>query len=162
MLFSRAYFRCRDNEFKAGKLKHYFHKCKELTGDKETLQKVLGLKLKFFGDPPAKYSFYIPLKLEVHFINLEILKLLAKGIITKCEQETGEYISPILTRQKSDGSCRLILNLKKLNEDMPYIQFKIETLHSVLLLFTPGSYLASLDLKDAYYSVPYTQFTLSF
>ena len=37
---------------------------------------------------------------------------------------------------------------------MSYIHFKIETLQSVLSLITPGYYLASLDLKDAYYSVP--------
>ena len=47
----RAYFRSRSNEFKAGKLKHYFHKWKELTSVKEILQKVLGLKLRFLGDP---------------------------------------------------------------------------------------------------------------
>ena len=81
-------------------------------------------------------------------------KLLAKGVITKCEQETGEDISPVLIRQKPDGLCRLILNLKNLNEDMPYIHFNMETLQSVLSLILPGRYLASLDLKDAYYSVP--------
>ena len=37
---------------------------------------------------------------------------------------------------------------------MSYVQFKIETHQSVLSLITPGCYLASLDLKDAYYSVP--------
>ena len=31
-------------------------------------------------------------------IDLEIQKLLAKCIITKCEHETGEYISPIFIR----------------------------------------------------------------
>ena len=30
------------------KLKHYFHKWKELTSDKEILQKVFGLKLDFW------------------------------------------------------------------------------------------------------------------
>ena len=46
-------------------------------------------------------------------MNLEIRKLLVKGVITKCEHEIGEYITPIFMRQKPDGSCRLILNLKK-------------------------------------------------
>ena len=56
-------------------------------------------------------------------MNLEIRKLLVKGVITKCEHEIGEYITPIFMRQKPDGSCRLILNLKKINEDIPYIHF---------------------------------------
>ena len=37
---------------------------------------------------------------------------------------------------------------------MPYIHFKMESLQSVLPLITPGCYLASSSLKDAYYSVP--------
>ena len=49
----RANFRSRSNEFKAGKLKHYFQKWKELTSDKEILQTVLGLKLEFLSDPPV-------------------------------------------------------------------------------------------------------------
>ena len=149
----RECFRSRSNEFKAGKLKHYSRKWKVLTSDKKILQTVLGLKLEFLGDPPVKHNSYIPQfsKEDEAATDLEIQKLLAKGVITKCEHETGEYISPIFIRQKPDGSCRLILNLKNL---MPYIHFKMDTLQSVLSLITPGCYLASLDLKDVYYSVP--------
>ena len=116
------------------------------------------------GDPPEKHNSYIPQfsQDDDSAINLEIQKLLATGVIIKCEHETGEYISPILIRLKSDGSCRLMLNLKNLNEDIPYMHFKMETLQSVLSLITPGCYLASLDLKGACYSVPihtdYTKF----
>ena len=56
----RAYLRSRSNEFKAGKLKHYFHKWKKLTSDKEILQTVLGLKLEFLGDPLVKRNSYKP------------------------------------------------------------------------------------------------------
>ena len=48
ILFIRAFFRSRIKEFKADKLKHCFHKWKELTSDKEILQTVLGLKLEFW------------------------------------------------------------------------------------------------------------------
>ena len=109
-----------------------------------------GLKLEFLGDPPVKQNSYIPQfsKEDESAVDLEIKKLLAKGVIIKCEN-----ISPIFIRQKLDGSSRLILNLKNLNEDMPYIH-KMETLQSVLSLITPGCYLASRNLNDAYYSVP--------
>ena len=106
---------------------------------KEILQTVLSLV--FLGDPPKKDNTYIPnFSKEKSALNLDIQKLSAKGVITKCVHETGEYISPIFTRQKSDGSCRLILNLK--NEDMRYIYFKMEALQSVLSLITPGCYLS--------------------
>lgn len=106
---------------------------------KEILQTVLSLG--FLGDPPKKDNTYIPnFSKEKSVLNLDIQKLSAIGVITKCVHETGEYISQIFTRQKSDGSCRLILNLK--NEDMRYIYFKMEALQSVLSLITPGCYLA--------------------
>ena len=60
-------------------------------------------------------------------------------------------------RQKPDGSCRLILNLKNLNEDMSYIHSKMETLQSVSSLITPGCYLASLDLSQLTPSLYYFQ-----
>ena len=103
---------------------------KKLTSDKEILQSVLGLKLEFLGDPPVKYNSYIPQfsKQVESATDLVIQKLLAKGVITKCGHETGEYTSPIFIKQKPDGSCRLILNLKDLNEDMLYIHFKVEKL----------------------------------
>ena len=114
------------------------------------------MKLNFENEPPEKYNSYEPhfSKEDEHSIDTEINKLLSKGIIEKCEHETGEYISPIFIRPKPDGSSRLILNLKKLNQEMPHIHFKMETLHSVLELITPGCFMASLDLKDAYYSIP--------
>ena len=48
----------------------------------------------------------------------------------------------------------MILNLKSLNENMPYIHFKMETIKSILTLVTPNCYMAKIDIKDAYYSVP--------
>ena len=104
-----------------------------MISDKDMLQTVLGLKLEFLE---LKHNSYIPQfsKEDESTIDLEIQKLLGKGVITKCEHETGEYISPIFIRQKPDSSCRLILNLKSLNEGFPYIRFKMETLQSVLSL----------------------------
>ena len=61
------------------------------------------------------------------------------------------YISPIFLAPKSDGSFRTILNLKKLNDYMPYIHFKMETMKSVLNLITSNCYMAK---SDAYYSIP--------
>ena len=97
ILSIRAYFRYRSNEFKCGKLKHYFDKWKELTSDKEILQIVSGLELEIFGDTPVKHNSYISKssKDDESTVNLEIQKLLAKCVITKCEHETGEYISPV-------------------------------------------------------------------
>ena len=47
----------------------------------------------------------------------------------------------------------MILNLKKLDDHMPYIQFKLETIKSVLNLVTPNCCIAKIDIKDAYHSI---------
>ena len=48
----------------------------------------------------------------------------------------------------------LIPNLKKLNEFLFYVQFKMETINSMLTIITPNGYMAKVDPKDAYYFVP--------
>ena len=98
-----------------------------MTSDKEILQAMVGLKLEFSGDPPEKHYSYIPQfsKEDESEVDPEIQKRLPKDVIAKCEHEKDEYISPIFIRQKPDGSCRLILNMKNLNEDK-YI-FKYHT-----------------------------------
>ena len=47
----------------------------------------------------------------------------------------------------------MVLNLKKLNEYIPYKLFKMETFENALTLISKGSYMASVDLRNAYYSI---------
>ena len=58
------------------------------------------------------------------------------------------------SRSKKDGSYRTTLNLKKFNEFVGYRHFKMDTLDTVIKLMTPGCYMVSIDLKDAYYLLP--------
>ena len=83
----------------------------------------------------------------------EVNKLLEKGVVVECEHEPVEYISPIFLREKTDGTQRLILNLKHLNKYLEYKHFKMQTLQTILTLIQPNCYMATIDLKDAYYSV---------
>ena len=47
----------------------------------------------------------------------------------------------------------MILNLKRLNKFVYYKHFKMEYLQNVLKLIRPEVYMASIDLKDAFYSI---------
>ena len=88
------------------------------------------------------------------FLSVEIKTFLRKGVVKEFQHEEGEYISPLFLTPKSDGSFRMIFNLKELNDYMPYIQFKMETIKSVLNLVTPNYCMSKTDIKDAYYSIP--------
>ena len=83
----------------------------------------------------------------------EIKRLLEMGVIVPSCHETGEFVLTIFVRPKPDGSHRLILNLKRFNEHVAYHHFKMESLKSALQMMKPGCFMASVDLKDAYYSV---------
>ena len=77
----------------------------------------------------------------------DIQRLLSRQIIEFAIPSEVQYISSIFSRLKKDGSIGLILNLK-------YHHFKMETSQEAIQLLSKGSFLASVDLKDAYFSVP--------
>ena len=84
----------------------------------------------------------------------EVAKLINLGVIEECSHSRGEIISSIFLVPKPDGSFRLILNLKDFNKSVTYEHFKMENLWSATNMITKGCYMASVDLRHAYYSVP--------
>ena len=64
------------------------------------------------------------------------------------------YLSPIFLRERKENKHRLILNLKELNKFVLHHHFKMDTLKSALNMTRKGCFMASVDLTDAYYSVP--------
>ena len=84
---------------------------------------------------------------------LEIARLHQKGAIQPCHHEAGEFISPVFTRPKKDDSFQMTLNLKSFNTHVTNHHFKMD-IWTVIRMMKPGCYMASRDLKDAYYSVP--------
>ena len=83
----------------------------------------------------------------------EIESILTRQIISDVTPSEGQYLSNIFSQKKKDGSLRLILNLKSLNKDMEYQHFKMETLQTAITFIHPQCWFASIDLKDAYFSV---------
>ena len=71
---------------------------------------------------------------ESQIVAQEIDKLLCKGVIQKVHHTEGKFLSNVFLRLKKDGSYRLILNLKNLNQYVTYKHFKMETLASALQL----------------------------
>ena len=48
----------------------------------------------------------------------------------------------------------MILTLKSFNQHIEYQHFKMDSVWTAIRLMTPSCYMASVDLKHAYYSVP--------
>ena len=104
-----------------------------------------------FNENPMDMNIW---SIEESFLIKKITKLDEKVVIWKPIHKEGEFISPISFVLKPPDCFRLILNLKKLNEFLFYVQFKMETINSMLTMITPNSYMAKVDPKDAYYFVP--------
>ena len=91
---------------------------------------------------------------EQSVIDSEISKLLSKGVIAISWHEPGEVFLNVFVPKKEDGSHRMILNLKDLNVDVKYHHFKMDTVKSVIKMMKPNCFMASIDIKDAYYTLP--------
>ena len=142
--------------FNAGRIQEIFANWQKNTSDSTVLDMVKGCTLEFATYPHHTYQ-----PKEIHFssreclaIKIELQRLLDKGIIIPSEHETCQFISTIFVRPKADGSFRLIHNLKRLNEHIVYHHFKMESLKSVIQLMEKDCFMASVDLRDACYSVP--------
>lgn len=84
----------------------------------------------------------------------EIIRLLSRGaieIVADCE---GQFLSPFFIIKKASGGWRFILNLKSLNNYIFAPHFKLEDWRTVVHLLSPGDFMASIDLQDAYLLVP--------
>ena len=120
------------------------------------LNLVLGCKINLIDQPeqdcvPEPYCFP---KLKELKISAEIKSLLRKGFIEVTSSEQGQFVSNIFSREKPDGSLRIILDLSEFNEHVQYQHFKMDSLQTALNLVTKNCFMASIDWKDAYYSVP--------
>jgi hypothetical protein len=143
--------------FIAGKVRLFHNEWAKLTTDKFILDIINnGYQIEFSSMPCNQCS-----RPEITFSGKEactidslIEQLLIKQVIEKAEPLPGQVLSNIFIRAKQDGSHRLILNLKNLNEHVKKKHFKMETLKSALHLVKKDCYFAKLDFKDAYYSIP--------
>ena len=150
------YLQAKVKHFTAGQIKYYFHHWQKITSDKYILQMVAGDLIEFNGPPPIDNSCpnnHISND-TISKVKMEINSLLASRVVIPCQHEATEFVSPIFTVPKPDNKIRLILNLKALNSHVAYYHFKMDSIQTVASMITPNCWMASIDLKDAYYSVP--------
>ena len=141
--------------FQGGKISLYYEEWASLLRPSFwVLQNVKGVKVQEGNE------FDIQDKKEIKFPSViqeaickEIHSLLSKNVIEPVEELEGQVISNVFVRGKKDGTYRVILNLREFNKCMENIHFKMESLNNAINLMTQDCFFASIDLKDAYFSV---------
>ena len=112
-----------------------------------------GIKMVFLTDAVCDfYPHKMYSKQDSDIIQAEICKLLNKDVIILTKRE-DDFVSNIFIGKKRDDTHRMILNLKKFTDFLLVPHCKLESIEDPLNLIT-GCYFASVDLKDAYYSIP--------
>lgn len=142
-----------------GRLKPFYENWCKITSDPFLLQAIQGYKLEFDPDkfPPIQdkpLHTYKRNAMEMAKIHEELNTLENKNVIERCSHVNGEFISHIFTRPKKNGGVRLILDLSKLNKYITYCHFKMDNIFTAVSLLSEGDFMASVDLRDAYYTVP--------
>lgn len=143
--------------FVAGRLHYFLHEWRKITNDPVILDMVQHCHLDINVDDighlflrKLTYKFNLA---EQTLIDDEIRKLLDLNVIVHTQRKEEQILSPIFLRPKKDGGYRMVLNLKELNKHIPYKHFKMEHFEQAIRLINAGDYLASVDLRHAYYTV---------
>lgn len=117
---------------------------------------ISGYKIEFVQQP-VQLALPRPVKCSkdmFQLMDLEIERLLNVGAVVTSSHKNDEFISPIFAVPKPNGEIRLILNLKSFNQFVAYEHFKMEHLTFVTDLVLLNDFAASIDLADAYFSLP--------
>ena len=144
--------------FIAGKTKSLKNNWFKITYDTFIRNTICGYKVEM-EDMPIQMVIPKPINFTVEEqtkIDKEINRFLEHEIIEKVnETAENEYISNIFFRLKKEGKIRIILNLKNLNKNyLEKIHFKMETLQSAIDSMRKNCWFGSVDLSEAFYSIP--------
>ena len=119
-----------------------------------------GYRVPFLDSPPplsrtpVSFPTYRAGSPRAQAMRQEVEGMLAKGALDITRDPGPGFYSRLFLVEKASGGWRPVIDLSHLNEFVQLTRFKMETVASVLLSVREGDFLASLDLKDAYFQIP--------
>ena len=135
----------------AGRLVHFQGSWEKLTKNQNILQIVKWYRIPFLCRPKQKRELK-----EINFsmqeketISLEVENLLKKGAVEQVCPQKDQSLSNIFIVKKKDAGNRPVIKLMELNQYIPFLHFKMESLQSLKTLLQKN--MCKLDLKDAYF-----------
>ena len=93
-------------------------------------------------------------ELEQDMVTEEVEKLLLKQAIKPVTENPNQFLSSLFLVPKKDGARRPVINLKPLNRYIRRQKFKMEGARVIRDILQKDDWMVSIDLKDAYLSVP--------
>lgn len=107
-------------------------------------------RIKLIDDVPVRQKPYrVPYHLKTEMKN-QLNELLDAGII---QPSTSSYAAPVLLVKKSDGSYRLVADLRKLNAKTLPDNFPIPNLTEMIDMLSGTKFFSSLDLTSGFHQM---------
>lgn len=141
----------------SGRLSYCQENWLQITGNAWLLEAItIGYKLELEAQPqqPFPPTFVLPPLQEASQLDAEIEELLRKAAIRVVAPCQGQFLSKLFAVPKKGGACRPVVNLKPLNRFIIKKHFKMENASMIRDLLKEGDWMTSIDLKDAFLSVP--------
>ena len=142
--------------FRAGNIARFVQRWTAVSNDPWVLSTVTGASIPLVQEPIQFFPPF-PYRLsqqETVAMTAEVAGMVEKGIVEEASWELGQFVSNVFLRQKANGEFRVILDLTHLNKSVEYEHFKMTSLQTAIDMLRPDCWMGSVDLKDAYYSVP--------
>ncbi|CAJ0963854.1 unnamed protein product [Ranitomeya imitator] len=147
-----------DSDPVGGRLSNFVHSWQNISNSPWVVSVIQqGLLIEFDAPPPRILRVTSPSSRETQKLMMagiqDLLDSRAISIVPVNEQGEGHY-SRIFMIKKPSGQSRIIINMKALNKYITYRKFKMESVKTAIPLIAPHSYMATIDLKDAYFHIP--------
>ena len=117
--------------------------------DQEILEIVKGYRIPLLRTPVQEKSSseWTSKRNQIFLVEKEIKKMFEKGAIKKVSQHKdqhaqNQFLSNLFLVRKKDGGYRPVINLKTLNQFVPYIHFKIEILQALKYMMKGRDYMS--------------------
>ena len=114
-----------------------------------------GYKLQFISVPARNH--YSPRDMSASSLlvcSSKVKEFLDQGAVLSVSSQACSYVSHIFpVPKKTLGEFRIIFDLTELNKFIRKVHFRMDNLFSIMALISPGDFLVSIDLSDAYHSV---------
>lgn len=107
-----------------------------------------------FEGVPTQHKLPTPLNLLIpdrKALTSAMTRFIEQKIVERYEPGDRGFVSNIFPIIKKDGTARVILNFKELNNYVKHVHFKMDTVKEVISLIQHHYFFASIDFKEKYF-----------
>lgn len=139
------------NEFETSRLEDLISSHPQIFGKSQELTPYAEHTIPVTDDTPIAVPPYRMTPVKKEILRKELDKLLDDNVIEECE---SAYAAPVVLVPKSDGSHRLCVDYRRLNEVTISVKYPLPRIDDLLHSTSNANFITTLDLKAGYHQIP--------